>query len=122
MAMVIQGTTAAAASDRPPAVTVPTPSGGVAASGGNSVPHGGQTPPPAPTPVVDLSRAIATLNQFLADSQRSFRFQVDDATGDTIVRIVNPDTGEVVRQIPSEDVLAAAHALRTSGNLIDARA
>lgn len=121
MAMQIQGT-AAAANDRRPAASVPTPSGGVAAAGGNPVPRGGQNPPPAPTPAADLSRAIATLNQFLAESQRSFRFQVDDATGDTIVRIVNPDTGEVVRQIPSEDVLAAAHALRTSGNMIDARA
>jgi flagellar protein FlaG len=47
---------------------------------------------------------------------------VDEATGSTIVRIVNPETGELVRQIPSEDVLAAAHALRSSGSLLDLRA
>jgi flagellar protein FlaG len=93
------------------------------ARGGNALPSGGQSAPPAAAlEPADLSRAVATLNRFLADSQRSFRFQVDDATGDTIVRIVNPETGEVVRQIPSEDVLAAAHALRNSGNLVSVRA
>jgi flagellar protein FlaG len=92
------------------------------ATAGNALPPGGEKPPPAPVAAADLSRAIAALNRFLADSQRSFRFQVDDATGDTIVRIVNPATGELVRQIPSEDVLAAARALRTSGTLLQLRA
>jgi flagellar protein FlaG len=104
---------------RPAAASV---SGERSVAAGNALPPGGEVPPPAAAPAPDLSRAIAVLNRFLADSQRSFRFQVDDASGRTIVRIVNPETGEVVRQIPSEDVLAAARALRDAGNLLDLRA
>jgi flagellar protein FlaG len=97
-------------------------SGERSVAAGNPLPPRGEAAPPAAASASDLSRAIAVLNRFLADSQRSFRFQVDDASGRTIVRIVNPETGEIVRQIPSEDVLAAARALRDAGSLLDLRA
>jgi flagellar protein FlaG len=119
MAIDIQRNAVPAVDGRRPAAALAAGERSVAA--GNLLPPGGETPPPA-VPAPDLSRAIAVLNRFLADSQRSFRFQVDDASGRTIVRIVNPGTGEVVRQIPSEDVLAAARALRDAGNLLDLRA
>jgi flagellar protein FlaG len=118
MAIQIKSTVAAAVEDRARSRAVV--SAERAAASGNALPPGGENPPPAAA--ADLSRAVAALNRFLADSQRSFRFQVDEATGSTIVRIVNPETGELVRQIPSEDVLAAAHALRSSGSLLDLRA
>jgi flagellar protein FlaG len=119
MAMEIRIGTAPAASERRP---VAVSSGERSVVAGKGLPPGGDAPPPAAPQAPDLSRAIAALNRFLADSQRSFRFQVDDASGRTIVRIVNPATGELVRQIPSEDVLAAARALRDTGNLLDLRA
>ena len=117
MAVEIKRIAAAAAGGRP---TAAAPSSERAVAAGKTLPPGGGAPPPAATS--DLSRAIAVLNRFLADSQRSFRFQVDDASGRTIVRIVNPETGEMVRQIPSEDVLAAARALRDAGSLLNLRA
>jgi flagellar protein FlaG len=123
MAIDIRSVAAAAVDDRRGAAVAVGGRASGPAPAGNSLPHGGQASPPAPAlQVADLSRAVAALNQFLSDSQRSFRFQVDDSTGETIVRIVNPETGDLVRQIPSEDVLAAAHALRVSGNLVNARA
>jgi flagellar protein FlaG len=118
MAIDIKRIAAAVTGGRPAVVAVP---GGRSVAAGNALPPGGDAPPP-PAAAPDLSRAIAALNRFLADSQRSFRFQVDDASGRTIVRIVNPETGELVRQIPSEDVLAAARALRDAGSLLNLRA
>ena len=118
--MAIEITRIAASGDSRRPAAAPA-SGERPVAAGNALPPGGEPPPPAP-PSADLSRAIAVLNRFLADSQRSFRFQVDDASGRTIVRIVNPETGEVVRQIPSDDVLAAARALRDAGSLLNLRA
>lgn len=92
------------------------------APAGNARPPSGSIPPPAPIELPDLTQAVAALNQFLSDSQRSFRFVLDESTGQTIVRIMNPETGELVRQIPSEDVLAGARALRIAGSLLNARA
>jgi uncharacterized FlaG/YvyC family protein len=92
---------------------------------GKSLPHAGTPapqPPQADAPAVDLSRAISSINSFLQDNQRGFRFQVDKASGRTIVTVVNPVNGEVVRQIPSQEVLDIARALRASGSLLNASA
>jgi len=53
----------------------------------------------------ELQTAVATLNEHLQQIQRDLLFSVDDSSGRTIVRVVNSETEEVVRQIPSEEVL-----------------
>jgi flagellar protein FlaG len=42
----------------------------------------------------------------------SFAFQVDRQTGMTIVKVFNKVTGELVRQIPTEEVVRIAQILR----------
>lgn len=44
-------------------------------------------------------------------SMPAVQFARDPDSGKVVVRVVNPDTGDVVRQIPSEDALALARAL-----------
>lgn len=44
-------------------------------------------------------------------SMPAVQFAEDPESGKVIVRVVNPDTGDVVRQIPSEDALSLARAL-----------
>lgn len=39
------------------------------------------------------------------------KFSVDKDTGTRIIQVINVDTGEVVRQIPSEEVIAFLHQL-----------
>jgi flagellar protein FlaG len=93
--------------------------------GGRPLPHGGTSmpsPPAVEVPKMDMSRAIASINLFLQQNQRGLRFQVDDSTGQTVVTVVNAESGEVVRQIPEQEVLNIAHALRASGSLLNARA
>ena len=56
-------------------------------------------------PVIDsetLNKKIENLSQII---QRNIEFSVDDDTGQSIVRVVDSDTGEVVRQIPSDQIL-----------------
>jgi uncharacterized FlaG/YvyC family protein len=88
--------------------------------------HGGNPPPPAgetlpahaaaaQAGVIALQAAVEGINRFLRDSQRQFVFQVDLKSGKETVTIVNPATGEVIRQIPSAQVLEAAANLQQAG-------
>jgi len=42
---------------------------------------------------------------------RELNFQVDGSSGKQIVRVSDPTTGEVVRQIPSEEAVQIARSL-----------
>ncbi len=41
----------------------------------------------------------------MQDIQRDLSFSVDDSTGDVVVRVLDGESGKVVRQIPSEEIL-----------------
>jgi hypothetical protein len=82
------------------------------AASGNPVPASGGDPPvrmPAPPPP-DLSRAAEVLDRYLADSQRSLQFRRDPEAGRTVIFVVDPNTGEVLRQIPARERLALARS------------
>ncbi|MBW2621520.1 MAG: flagellar protein FlaG [Deltaproteobacteria bacterium] len=56
---------------------------------------------------------------------RNFRlkFSVDEATGRTVIKIINPDTQKVIREIPPEEILKIAATLeRLAKQIIDTRA
>ena len=55
-----------------------------------------------------LADAVERLNQHLRESNTSLQFEVDDQYQEMVVRIVDQETKEVVRQIPSEKALALA--------------
>ena len=73
-----------------------------------AVQEGKSLPPEAGTGAVsneELQEAVAQLNQHVQQIQRDLLFSVDDSSGRTVVRVVNSETEEVVRQMPSEEVL-----------------
>lgn len=55
-----------------------------------------------------LTGTVDQLNQKLRDYNTSLQFEVDDKYQEMVVRIVDRETKEVVRQIPSEEALALA--------------
>ena len=88
------------------------------ANGAHDVPVAQQEPPvDAPRPPAALQRAVAHLNRVLAESSRELAFSIDQATGKTVVRVVEQGTGRVVRQIPSEEALVLAARLGSSGSI-----
>jgi len=89
------------------------------AAAGNNVAGGGGTLPPAP-PVVDVKGAIARLNEIMRSTSRALHFQIDESSGRTVITVINEKTNEVVRQIPSEELLAIARSLEAGGSLINA--
>ncbi len=63
----------------------------------------------------NLEQALQDLNGYVQTVQRNLQFDVDDTSGHTIIRVVDSQTDEVIRQIPSEDVLALARHLKSMG-------
>jgi flagellar protein FlaG len=70
---------------------------------------------------VDVERAVQRLNELMSDSQRSLRFQVDELSGRTVITVLDAQTKEVVRQIPSPEWLEVVRRLEQAGSLIDER-
>jgi flagellar protein FlaG len=81
-----------------------------AAAAGNAAPPAGKD-----LPAISVAAAIEQIEDFIADSQRQLTFQVDESSGRTVVRVVDPGSGEVIRQFPSEEVLQVAVALERRG-------
>jgi flagellar protein FlaG len=74
-------------------------------------------PKPPVAEVLKVDAAVEQINAALQDARRDLRFNVDDELGRVIVQVVQQSTGEVVRQIPSEEALAIAQQLRVDGSL-----
>lgn len=58
-----------------------------------------------------LENAVSKLNEYVQVVQRSIQFEIDDLTGREIVKVLDRDTDEVIRQIPTEEVLNFARQL-----------
>lgn len=70
-----------------------------------------------------VQMAVDRANKQMAFRDTSLRFQVHDKTGDMIVRIVDTNTKEVIREIPSEKILdMVANMLEMAGILVDEHA
>lgn len=48
---------------------------------------------------------VNQISQQLEDSGRSLALSVDEVAGDIVTRVLNPNTGELIRSIPSEEML-----------------
>lgn len=59
-----------------------------------------------------LDDAVSQLNDFVQSVQRDLQFEVDNDLGQTIVRVVDQETQEVIRQIPDEVALRLAEKLQ----------
>lgn len=57
-------------------------------------------------PLEVVRQAAKEGNSILQATQRNLQFKVDDQTKEVVVKIVDSESGELVRQIPSEEMLA----------------
>jgi flagellar protein FlaG len=62
----------------------------------------------------ELKAAVLDINEYVQSIQRTLQFSIDDDTGTTVVKVLNSETQEVVRQFPPEEVLALARHLQES--------
>lgn len=79
------------------------------ANGNNVPPEGAKVQKPD---LEQLTEAVAKLNDHLQTINRDLYFSIDDASGQTVVKVVNSETDELIRQIPSEEVLRISQTIR----------
>lgn len=74
--------------------------------------------------IEETAAAVAAqLETYLRSIGRSLQFSVDSTTGRTVVSVRDATTGDVIRQIPSEEALRLAQALGSQPSaLVDTEA
>jgi flagellar protein FlaG len=65
-----------------------------------------------------IQQAVENLNQQLKDNGRDLSFQMDETINRPIITVRNLQTGEVVRQIPNEEVVRMAHSIEEGKGLL----
>lgn len=55
-----------------------------------------------------VTQAVEQLNEMMQSGEQSLRFAVDDSSGRMVVQVMDVQTDEVIRQIPSEETLRFA--------------
>ncbi|HHZ87532.1 MAG TPA: flagellar protein FlaG [Chromatiaceae bacterium] len=58
-----------------------------------------------------LESVVTNLNEFVQSISRELNFTVDDTSGKTVIKVIDSVTDKVIRQIPSEEVLALSRHL-----------
>lgn len=67
-----------------------------------------------------LEKMAQQLQDFMGEMNRSLQFQVDEESGRDVIKVVDKNSGELIKQYPSEEVLSLVAKLsETAGFLID---
>ncbi len=92
-----------------------------ATSAQNLVPIQQQREPAGQLPPLDpklLEKAVKDLSQGVQNMQRSLQFSIDESSGRTVIKVVDKNTQEVIRQIPEEQVLELAARLEKNAGVL----
>jgi flagellar protein FlaG len=102
-------------------VSVATTGGNKRPDGGNSLPAAAQAAKSQHSDVKELQEhveaAVAQMNEYIQSTQRDLHFSYDKASGETVVKVLDRTTQEVIRQIPDEVFLKLAQLKDSDGGL-----
>ncbi|MEH6733329.1 MAG: flagellar protein FlaG [Shewanella sp.] len=60
---------------------------------------------------VQLQQVAADLTDMVAMMQKGLKFSVDDDSGERVIKVQDVESGDIIRQIPSEEALKLAEKL-----------
>ncbi|NWL21822.1 flagellar protein FlaG [Pseudomonas umsongensis] len=66
----------------------------------------------------ELEQAVTDIREFVQAGQRQLDFSIDDSTGRVVVKVIATESGDVIRQIPSETALKLAQSLSQASSLL----
>lgn len=69
------------------------------------------TAAPQSASATEVRSALDEVEKAIAPITQALEFSVDDDSGKTVVKVMDTETKELIRQMPSEEVLAIAKAL-----------
>lgn len=59
-----------------------------------------------------VEQALDVINRAVVIEQRSLSFSVDEASGRSVIKVVDQQTDQLIRQIPTEEVLRVAQDIK----------
>lgn len=65
-----------------------------------------------------VEEAVSQVNEYVQNLSRDLQFTVDQDSGRTIIKVLDSETHEIIRQIPPEELLQIANQLTEGGSLL----
>ena len=65
-----------------------------------------------------VESAVSTIQEFVQSVRRNVNFTLEDASERVVVKVTDADSGDVIRQIPSEEALQMAENLEEVRSLL----
>jgi flagellar protein FlaG len=62
-----------------------------------------------------VKEAVSDISDYVQNISRELQFQIDEAIDRTIITVVDKETGDTIRQIPSEEVIQLARHIAENG-------
>jgi flagellar protein FlaG len=59
-----------------------------------------------------IETAVSQLSEFVQNNSRQLNFSVDEGSNKQVVKVTDTESGKVIRQIPSEEVLKLSERLQ----------
>lgn len=66
----------------------------------------------------ELKEAVSNVEAFTQSIRRDLKFSLDDESGKVVVKVTDSKTGEIIRQMPSEEALKLAQRLEEARSLL----
>ncbi|MGB5278445.1 MAG: flagellar protein FlaG [Gammaproteobacteria bacterium] len=81
------------------------------------LPDEGKELPPENRTVKEIDDAVKDINEHIQSAHRELLFSVDEDSGRTVIKVMDMNTKEVIRQIPNEEALKFARMLEEGADL-----
>ncbi|MBD9425810.1 flagellar protein FlaG [Pseudomonas sp. PDM15] len=65
-----------------------------------------------------VESAVSTIQEFVQSVRRNINFSVEDTSGRVVVKVTDSSSGDIIRQIPSEEALQLAESLEEVRSLL----
>lgn len=61
---------------------------------------------------INIESAVAEVSEFVQSQNRQLAFSIDEKSERQVVKVTDSESGDVIRQIPSEEVLALSERIK----------
>lgn len=107
----------------PADVLKPSPAAAPAVTGAEPAAARAQPPsenerPEKPATRAELENAMNNIQEFVQSVRRDINFSLDEGNGRVVVKVTDASSGDVIRQIPSEEALKLAENLSEVRSLL----
>ena len=81
------------------------------------LPGEGKELPPETRAAKEIDEVVQDINEHVQAARRELQFSVDEDSGRTVIKVMDMNTNEVIRQIPNEEALKFARMLEEGADL-----